>query len=197
MAATSALRRRLSASLGKMCAPHKTGSPFLYAAASRSFVVKASDTNSTTSAAPNVKSAPTLWGLKDDAALLPLTSPETLEEHPKGLLLEKDEVFVRRMARTWEVVASALWAPGSKAEQILEEACGQQLFDRLVALRKAKTGYNSEIKVKEAKIVDYLEFVNVSDGTGSVGEWLTKVRGKLLVHFVYLQCDMALTRHCA
>jgi hypothetical protein len=137
----------------------------------RQLCVTASTKSETaTSAASPEDSTPTLWSLKSPEVAQPLTSKHTLAKHEKGLLLEESDVFCRRMARTWEVVAKALWTPGSKAEGILEEACGQQLFDRLVALRKSKSGFKCDLKVKDAHIVDYLEFMNVSDGSGSLGK---------------------------
>ena len=138
----------------------------------RSFCVDAAQSGQSTSSTATAPDTPTLWQLKSPAALEPLTSPETLKGHEKGLLLEKEDLFCRRMARTWEVVANAVWTKGSKAEQLLEEACGQQLFDRFVALRKAKTGYKSRMTVKSSELVDYLEFVNVADSKGSVGKCL-------------------------
>ena len=136
----------------------------------RSFSADVGASSQSTSSEKVKPDTPKIWQLKSASAVEPLTSPESLKGHEKGLLLEKEEVFCRRMARTWELAANALWTKGSKAEQLLEEACGQQLFDRLIALRKANTGYKSVMKVKSSKLVDYLEFVNVADGKGSVGK---------------------------
>jgi len=169
MAATSALQRT-AAHFAISRSASRLGTKLIRSRyAVRPFCVDAAKVSQATSATAAAQEAPSFWRLKNDAVLQPLTSPESLEGHEKGLLLERDDVFCRRMGRTWEVVANAVWTPGSKAEQILEEACGQQLCDRLIALRKAKTGYKSTMKVTSSKLVDYLEFVNVSEGKGSVG----------------------------
>ena len=115
---------------------------------------------------------PVMWQPTDNALSRVVGHPPEQEE--MQLLMEPEDVFVRRMGAAFEAVSDALFgedAESEAGEAVLDEACSESFRDRVRAAVKAKPRFSSQLQVQGGDVIEYLEFASLEDEQTRRSTW--------------------------